>query len=114
MFAILELPLALHCIRDDVYVIPLFSNEYKVMPDIRRGTVETVYTNPSYGETCILVLNQDLVVGNTIQHLLLTFNQMSDHGVTTCDVPKKFDSTYPHSIMPDLMTMGRMPLYLLG
>ena len=114
MFAILELPLALHCIRDDVYVIPLFSNEYKVMPDIRRGKVETVYTHPSSGETCILVLNQALIFGNTIQHLLLTFNQMSDHGVTTCDVPKKFDSTYPHSIVPDLMMMGRMPPYLLG
>ena len=114
MFAILELPLDLHCIRDDVYVIPLFSNEYKVMPDIRRGIVETVYNHPSYGETCILVLNQALICCNTIQHLLLTFNQMSDHGVTTCDVPKEFDSTYPHSIMPDVMMMGRMPPYLLG
>ena len=92
-----------------MYVIPLFSNEYKVMPDIRRGKVETVYTHRSSGETYILVLNQALIFGNTIQHLLLTFNQMSAHGVTTCDVP-----TFNRVIFDDDGENATLPLRLRG
>lgn len=94
-----------------------FSNEYEAMPDIKVGTVETVYTHPTTGEAFILVINQALIFGDKIQNSLLTPNQMRSNGVTVSDVPKQFDSSSAHAIIATVDDNGEkvtLPLRLRG
>jgi len=52
-----------------------FSKEYKSLENIPVATAATAWDNPETGETIILVYNQGLWFGNTLEESLINPNQ---------------------------------------
>jgi hypothetical protein len=55
--------------------------EYQALQEILIVQAATAYTNPETGETYILVINQELYMGDALPSTLLNPNQLCHHGM---------------------------------
>jgi hypothetical protein len=65
-----------------------YHRQYKSITGIPVVQAATAYDDPETGETYILVINQGLYFGDTLEHTLLNPNQMRTNGIIVDDVPK--------------------------
>lgn len=73
-----------------------FSDAYAPMTDISVATCFTAYDDPDTGKTHILVFNETLWFGSSMDHSLMNPNQVRANGFVVSDDP--FDSTRPFGI----------------
>ena len=86
-----------------------YSNTYDAITDVPVVTGATLWTSPHDGDEYILIFNEALWMGNTLQHMLVNPNQLRVYSTTIQDnlfasSPLKFDP--PTSPTIPLTTMG--------
>ena len=86
-----------------------YSDTYDAITDVPVVTGATLWTSPHNGDEFILVFNEALWMGNTLQHTLVNPNQLQAYGTTLQDNP--FAST-PLKFEPP--TGPTIPLATLG
>ena len=86
-----------------------YSDTYDAITDVPVITGATLWTSPHDGDKFILVFNEALWIGNTLQHTLVNSNQLRAYGTTIQDNP--FAST-PLKFKPP--TGPTLPLTTLG
>ena len=86
-----------------------YSDTYDTITDVPVVTGATLWTSPHDGDEFILVFNEALWMGNTLQHTLVNPNQLWAYGMTVQDNP--FAST-PLQFEPP--TGPTIPLTTMG
>ena len=86
-----------------------YSDTYKAITDVPVVTGATLWTSPHDGDEYILIFNEALWMGDTLQHTLVNPNQLRAYGTTVQDnpfspSPLSFDPTNG-PVIP-LTTMG--------
>ena len=86
-----------------------YSDTYDTITDVPVVTGATLWTSPYDGDEYILIFNEALWMGNTLQHTLVNPNQLRVYGTTVQDnpfasSPLKFEP--PTSPTIPLTTMG--------
>ena len=86
-----------------------YSNTYNAITDVPVVTRATLWTSPHDGDEYILIFNEALWMGDTLQHTLVNPNQLEAYGTTIQDnpfspSPLSFDPTNG-PVIP-LTTMG--------
>jgi hypothetical protein len=99
---------------DQVAEVSGFSEGLGTLKDVPIVNAAVAYDDPVSGETIILIINQALYFGSSIQHILLNPNQMRHHGLTVDDVPKHLSNgNSTHSIHQESENLW-IPLQLKG
>ena len=75
-----------------------YSDTYKAITDVLVVTGATLWTSPHDGDEYILIFNEALWMGDTLQHTLVNPNQLRAYGTTVQDnpfspLPLSFDPT---------------------
>ena len=70
-----------------------FHDDLADVKDIPVATVATGIVTPE-GQTCILILNEALYFGETMDHTLINPNQIRNYGVNVSDNPFDFDKPF--------------------
>ena len=89
-------------------VIP-YSDTYDVITNVPVVTGATLWTSPHDGDKFILIFNEALWMGNTLQHTLVNPNQLRAYGTTVQDnpfAPSPLNFEPPTGPTIHLMTMG--------
>ena len=86
-----------------------YSDTYNAITDVPAVTGATLWTSPYDGDEYILVFNESLWMGDTLQHTLANPNQLRAYGTTVQDnpfasSPLTFDP--PNGPVIPLTTMG--------
>ncbi len=81
-----------------VLVAPFCEAEYDTMQDVPIATVATAYDCPRTGRTLVLIINEAIYLGETIEHTLLCPNQLRANGLRVNDCPRQYDPTSDRSI----------------
>ena len=86
-----------------------YSDTYDAITDVPVVTGDTLWTSPHDGDKFILIFNEALWMGDTLQHTLVNPNQLRAYGTTVQDnpfssSPLKFEP--PTSLIVPLTTMG--------
>ena len=86
-----------------------YSDTYNAITDVPVVTGATLWTSPHDGDEFILVFNEALWMGNTLQHTLVNPNQLRAYGTTVQDnpfapTPLKFEP--PNGPTIPLTTLG--------
>ena len=64
-----------------------YSDTYDTITDVPVVTGATLWTSPHDGDEYILIFNEALWMGNTLQHTLVNPNQLRAYGTTVRDNP---------------------------
>jgi hypothetical protein len=83
-----------------------FSDERKPFAEIPIGTIATSWTNPSNGESFLLLFHESLYFGDRIPCTLLCPNQLRNYGVVVEDTPRQYNRLSKHSIKTDEVEIG--------
>ena len=86
-----------------------YSDTYVAITDVPFVTGATLWTSPHDGDKYILIFNEALWMGDTLQHTLVNHNQLRAYSTTTQDSPfssspLSFDP--PNGPVIPLTTMG--------
>ena len=65
-----------------------YSDTYDAITDVPVVTGATLWTSPHDGDEFILIFNEALWMGDTLQHTLVNPNQLRAYGTTVQDTPK--------------------------
>jgi hypothetical protein len=88
-----------------------YFKELHSIEGIPIATVGTVWTQPTTGDSYLLVINQCVLFGPRLKNSLICSNQLRAHGVVVHDTPTQFDPKSKHAIIyHDLI----IPLDMLG
>ena len=92
-----------------------FSSSYDALTNVPIVKAVTAYDDPFNGESCILVMNQALYFGDTMESSLLCPNQLRSHGVIVDDIPihLAINGNSTHSLYFPTEDM-RLPLEMHG
>ena len=101
---------------EKVCQITPFHPGYETIKDVPIVQAATAYTDIETGNTFILIINEALYMGDTLQSSYLNPNQMRCHGVIVDDIPRHLapnPSTATHSIYVPSLNL-HIPLSLDG
>ena len=82
---------------ETVSVAP-FIKAYEPLQDVPIATCATSITDPSNGQTFVLIFHESLFFGPKMDHSLICPNQLRFNGLRVHDTPKQFDRTSLHGI----------------
>ena len=86
-----------------------YSDTYDAITDVPVVTGATLWTSPHDGDKFILIFNEALWMGNTLQHMLVNPNQLRAYGTNIQDNPF---ASYPLKFEPP--TGPTIPLTTMG
>jgi hypothetical protein len=64
-----------------------FSKDYNPTPNIPVARCATTYTCPDSGQSILLIADQVLYFGDSMEHTLINPHQIRSHGYSLCDDP---------------------------
>ena len=64
-----------------------YTDSYEIIKAVPISQADTAYYNPDTGDTTILILNEDIWIGETMDHTLVSPNQLRAYGVIVQDNP---------------------------
>ena len=64
-----------------------YTDAYNIIKAVPIVKAATAYDNPNTGETTILILNEAIWMGETMDHTLVNPNQLRTYGMTVQDNP---------------------------
>ena len=86
-----------------------YSNTYDTITDVPVITGATLWSSPHDRDKFILIFNEALWMGNTLQHTLVNTNQLQAYGTTVQDNP------FPSSLLKfEPPTGPTIPLTIMG
>ena len=87
-----------------------YTDPYKTIKAVPIVLAETAYDKPETGENMIIMLNEVIWMGETMDHILVNPNQLRAYGMTVQDNPFTeapiFISTEDHEFMILLSSKG--------
>ena len=84
-----------------------FHDELTPIKDVPIATVATAWSDPNTGESFIIIINEALYFGNSLDHTLVNPNQIRAFGIDVYDNP--FDRDYDRSMGIQLTDHKRLP-----
>ena len=73
-----------------------FHDSFNTVPNVPVAQVATAFIHPTTHETFILIINEALYFGSTMDHSLINPNQIRSYGISVSDDP--YDKSRPFGI----------------
>ena len=67
--------------------LPLYTDTYESIKSVPIVQSSTEYENPETGETTILILNEEICMGDQIEHTLVNPKHISYYGIIVQENP---------------------------
>ena len=103
--------IVMHYMGKECDVAP-YTDAYNTIKAVTISQASTAYDNTETGETTILILNEAIWMGETMDHTLVNPNQMRAYGMTVQDNPFAeapiFIATEEHDFIIPLSSKGNI------